>query len=83
MGFCRLAHLDGPQSGLKEVVEPVEHPPVQQRAVHGLDVVSGALGRREMRGAVETLGPALKENHAPDQNLTQGRLKLLTYWKTD
>ena len=75
--------MDGPQSGLKEAVEPVEHPPVQLRAVHGLDVVSGALGRREMRGAVETLGPALKENHAPDQNLTQGRLKLLTYWKTD
>jgi hypothetical protein len=75
MGFCRLAHLDGPQSGLKEAVEPVEHPPVQQRAVHGLDVVSGALGRREMRGAVETLGPALKENHAPDQKFDPGQIE--------
>jgi len=53
----------------------IEHPPVQLRAVHGLDVVSGALGRREMRGAVETVGPALKENHMPDQKFDSGQFE--------
>jgi hypothetical protein len=44
--FLAAASSAGTASN-EEAVEPIEDPPVQQQAIHGLDVVPGALGRRE------------------------------------